>query len=182
LIWPYDAANAQAVLENALGLIEQAPYLTAGKGATFEQELTADIARYVTSGTPNYLTAQFAKVQDWARGNHVSPQQILVGEYGVAQPSHTTFGEPLPTSPAWFSDLLTTVDRMGFAAEGWDLDSGFGITCGKPGSALSVMRMRVCFPENRSAPPIGYGLPHPPIGPRQSGKGSSKIAGTPAPL
>ena len=24
--------------------------------------------------------------------------------------------------------------------------------------------------------PIGYGLPHPPVGPRQSGKGSSKIA------
>src|SRR5260370_9144838 len=29
--------------------------------------------------------------------------------------------------------------------------------------------------------PVGYGLPHPPVGPRQSGKGSSKIAlpGTP---
>jgi hypothetical protein len=146
LIWPYDAANAQAVLENALGLVEQDPYLTAGKGATFEQELTADIARYVTSGTPNYLTAQFAKVQDWARANHVNPQQILVGEYGVAQPSHNTLGEPLSTSPAWFSALLTTVDRMGFAAAVWDLDSGFGITCGEPGSATLCDAYEGVFP------------------------------------
>jgi hypothetical protein len=135
LTWPYHAANAQAVLENALGLVEQDPHLTASQGATFKHELTADIASYVKSGTPDYLTAQFAKVQDWARAKHVSPHQILVGEYGVAQPSHSTLGEPLPTSPAWFSTFLTTVDRMGFAAAVWDLDSGFGITCGKPGSA-----------------------------------------------
>jgi len=146
LAWPYDAANAQAVLENTLGLVEQDPHLTAGQGATFEQELTADIASYVTSGTPNYLTAQFAKVQDWARANHLSPRQILVGEYGVAQPSHNTLGEPLPTSPAWFSALLTAVDRMGFAAAVWDLDSGFGITCGNPGSATLCDAYEGVFP------------------------------------
>jgi hypothetical protein len=104
------------VLENALGLVEQDPHLTSGQSAIFEQELTADIAGYVTSGTPEYLTAQFTQVQDWAQTNHVNPQQILVGEYGVAQPSHNTLGEPLPTSPAWLSALLTAVDRMGFAA------------------------------------------------------------------
>jgi hypothetical protein len=70
LTWPHGAANAQAVLENALGLVEQDPHLTASQGATFEHELTADIASYVKSGTPDYLTAQFAKVQDWARAKH----------------------------------------------------------------------------------------------------------------
>jgi hypothetical protein len=34
LTWPYDAANAQAVLENALGLVGQDPHLTAAQGAT----------------------------------------------------------------------------------------------------------------------------------------------------
>jgi hypothetical protein len=146
LSWPYDAANAQAVLENALGLVEQDPHLTSGQSAIFEQELTADIAGYVTSGTPKYLTAQFTQVQDWARTNHVNPQQILVGEYGVAQPSHNTLGEPLPTSPAWFSALLTAMDPMGFAAAVWDLDSGFGITCGQPGSATLCDAYEGVFP------------------------------------
>jgi hypothetical protein len=44
-----------------------------GQAAAFEQELTADIASYGTSGTPNYLTAQFAKVQEWARELRKSP-------------------------------------------------------------------------------------------------------------
>jgi hypothetical protein len=31
----------------------------------FENELAADAANYAKSGTPAYLTAQFAKVQMW---------------------------------------------------------------------------------------------------------------------
>ena len=53
--------------DNALGLVEQDPNLPPGQTATFENELTADIASYAVSGTPDYLTAQFAKVQTWAR-------------------------------------------------------------------------------------------------------------------
>jgi endoglucanase len=135
LTWPYDAATAQTALANALELVEQDPNLTPDQSATFESELTADIASYATSGTSSYLTAQFAKAQSWARGNHVNPSQILVGEYGVAQPSHNTLGDPLPTSPAWFSALKAAADQMGFATAVWDLDSGFGITCGAPGAA-----------------------------------------------
>jgi endoglucanase len=135
LTWPYDAANAEAALDNALALVKQDPNLTSGQRATFENELAADIASYATSGTPTYLMAQFAKVQSWAGANHVNPRQILAGEYGVAQPSHNTLGDPLPTSPAWFSTVLTAADRMGLAAAVWDLDSGFGITCGEPGAA-----------------------------------------------
>src|SRR6516162_4274248 len=100
LTWPYDADNAQAELANALGLIDQDPNLTPDQSAIFENELTADIAGYATSGTFTYLTAQLAKVQNWAQANDVNPSQILVGEYGVAQPSHNTLGDPLPTSPA----------------------------------------------------------------------------------
>jgi len=48
---------------------------------------------------------------------------------------HNTLGDPLPTSPAWFSALVSGVDRVGFAAAVWDLDSSFGITCGEPGAA-----------------------------------------------
>jgi hypothetical protein len=101
----------------------------------FENELTADIASYAVSGTPDYLTAQFAKVQTWARANRVKPWQILVGEYGVAQPSHNTLGDPLTTSPARFSAVLAAAHVMGCAAAVWDLDSGFGITRGQPGTA-----------------------------------------------
>jgi hypothetical protein len=101
----------------------------------FENELTADIASYAVSGTPDYLTAQFAKVQIWARANRMKPWQILAGEYGVAQPSHNTLGDPLTTSPARFSAVLAAAHAMGFAAAVWDLDSGFGITCGQPGTA-----------------------------------------------
>jgi hypothetical protein len=93
------------------------------------------VASYATSGTPSYLTAQFAKVESWARANHVNPREILVGEYGVAQPTIIPLGDPLPTSPAWFSALVSGVDRVGFAAAVWDLDSSFGITCGEPGAA-----------------------------------------------
>jgi hypothetical protein len=50
------------------------------------------------------------------------------------------------TSPAWFSALLTAVDRMGFAAAVWDLDSGFGITCGQPGSATLCDAYEGVFP------------------------------------
>lgn len=146
LTWPYDAGNAQAALANALGLIEQDPNLTPDQSSTFENELTADIASYATSGTPNYLAAQFAKVQSWAGANHVNPRQILVGEYGVAQPSHNTLGDPLPTSPAWFSALHAAVDGMGFAAAVWDLDSGFGITCGEPGVATLCTAYEGVFP------------------------------------
>jgi hypothetical protein len=77
---------------------------------------------------------------------HVNPRQILVGEYGVAQPSGNTLGEPLPTSPAWFSAVLTTAHGMGFAAAAWDLDSGFGITCGQPGSATLCTAYEGVFP------------------------------------
>jgi endoglucanase len=146
LTWPYDADNAQAALVNALALIEQDPSLTPDQSATFENELTADIAGYATSGTSTYLTAQFAKVQNWARTNGVKPSQILVGEYGVAQPSHNTLGDPLPTSPAWLSALHAAVDRMGVAAAVWDLDSGFGITCGQPGAATLCAAYAGVFP------------------------------------
>jgi hypothetical protein len=79
-----------------------------------------------------------------AKGRH--PWQILVGEYGVAQPSHNTLGDPLLTSPAWFSALHAAVDRMGFAAAAWDLDSGFGITCGEPGVATLCTAYKGVFP------------------------------------
>jgi endoglucanase len=146
LTWPYDAVNAQTALANALALVEQDPNLTPDQSATFESELAADIANYVTSGTSSYLTAQFAKVHSWARGNRVNPWQILVGEYGVARPSHSTLGDPLPTSPAWFSALLAAVDRAGFAAAVWDLDSGFGITCGEPSVATLCTAYKGVFP------------------------------------
>jgi endoglucanase len=146
LTWPYNADNAQAALANALALIEQDPSLTQDQSATFENELTAEIAGYATSGTSTYLTAQFAKVQSWAKANGVNPSQILVGEYGVAQPSHNTLGDPLPTSPAWFSALHAAVDRVGFAAAVWDLDSGFGITCGQPGAATLCAAYAGVFP------------------------------------
>jgi endoglucanase len=146
LTWPYDSANAQAALANALELVEQDPNLTPDQSATFEKELTADIQGYATSGTPTYLAAQFAKVQSWARANRVNPWQILVGEYGVAQPSHNTLGEPLPTSPAWFSAVLGAAHGMGFATAVWDLDSGFGITCGEPGKATLCAAYEGVFP------------------------------------
>ena len=146
LTWPYDTANAQAARDNALGLVEQDPNLPPGQTATFENELTADIASYAVSGTPDYLTAQFAKVQSWARANRVEPWQILVGEYGVAQPSHNTLGDPLATSPAWFSAVLAAAHGMGFAAAVWDLDSGFGITCGQPGTARLCTIYEEVFP------------------------------------
>ena len=146
LTWPYNADNAQAALANALALIDQDPSLTPAQGATFENELTSDIAGYATSGISTYLTAQFAKVQSWAKANGVNPSQILVGEYGVAQPSHNTLGDPLPTSPAWFSALHAAVDGMGFAAVVWDLDSGFGITCGQPGAATLCAAYAGVFP------------------------------------
>jgi hypothetical protein len=140
--WPYDAANAHAALENALSLLEQDLNLTWGQRATFENELAADIASYATSGTSTYLTVQFAKVQSWARANHVN----LVGEYGVAQPSRHTLGDPLPTSPAWFSALLSAVHRVGFAVAVWDLDSGFGISCGESGEATVCAAYEDVFP------------------------------------
>jgi endoglucanase len=146
LIWPYDAANAQTALASALALVAQDPNLTPDQRATFERELTADIASYATSGTFSYLVAQFAKVQSWARANDVNPGRILVGEYGVAQPSHNTLGDPLPTSTAWFSALHAAVDRAGFAAAVWDLDSGFGITCGEPGGATLCTAYATVFP------------------------------------
>jgi len=70
----------------------------------------------------------------------------LVGEYGIAQPSHNTLGDPLPTSPAWLSAVLTTAHGMGFAAAVWDLDSGFGITCGQPGAATLCTAYEEVFP------------------------------------
>jgi hypothetical protein len=85
-------------------------------------------------------------VLSWARGNRVNPWQILVGEYGVAQPSHNTLGDPLTTSPAWFSALHAAVDRKGFAAAVWDLDSGFGVTCGEPGAATLCTAYEGVFP------------------------------------
>jgi hypothetical protein len=126
--------------------VEQDPNLTSGQRGTFENELAADMASYATSGTPTYLTAQFAKVQSWARANHVNPREILVGEYGVAQPSHNTLGDPLPTSPAWLSTVLMAAHRMGFAVAVWDLDSGFGITCGEPGAAALCAAYEDVFP------------------------------------
>jgi hypothetical protein len=81
-----------------------------------------------------------------ARANHVNPGKVLIGEYGVAQPSHNTLGDPLPTSPAWFTALHAAVDRMGFAAAVWDLDSGFGITCGEPGAATLCNAYEDVFP------------------------------------
>src|SRR6516162_7911065 len=50
--WPYNAANAQASLNNALGLVNQDPNLTSGQRAAFENELSSDIANYAMNGTP----------------------------------------------------------------------------------------------------------------------------------
>ena len=37
---------------------------------------------------------------------------------------------------------------MGFAATVWDLDSGFGITCGEPGAATFCNAYEDVFPKN----------------------------------
>ena len=103
--------------------MEQDPNLTSGQRATFENELAADIVSYATSGTPTCLTAQFAKVQSWARANHINTGEILVGEYGVAQPSHNTFGDPLPTA-----------DKSGLACHGSNGSASNGLCGGGLGS------------------------------------------------
>jgi hypothetical protein len=79
-----------------------------------------------------------------ARANHVNPGEVLIGEYGVAH--HNTLGDPLPTSPAWFTALHAAVDRMGSEAAVWDLDSGFGITCGEPGATTLCNAYEDVFP------------------------------------
>ena len=38
------------------------------------------------------------------------------------------------------------MDGMGFAAVVWDLDSGFGITCGQPGAATLCAAYEGVFP------------------------------------
>jgi hypothetical protein len=130
LTWPYDEANAHAALENALSLVEQDPNLTSGQRATFENELAADIVSYATSGTPTYLAAQFAKAQSWARANRANTGEILVGEYGVAQPSHHALGarcrQARPGSPPFSRPCIAWALRR-----------------------RSVLPMRTCFRRRR---------------------------------
>ena len=67
--------------------MEQDPNLTSGQRATFENELAADIVSYATSGTPTYLTAQFAKVQSWARANRAIPARSWWANTGSRNPA-----------------------------------------------------------------------------------------------
>jgi hypothetical protein len=92
--WPYDAANANSVLDEALTLVRQDQYLTPDQQIAFEDQIAADLTAYATTGTQAYIGSQFVKIQAWARAYHLSAGQILVGEYGVAQPSHNTLGAP----------------------------------------------------------------------------------------
>jgi endoglucanase len=144
--WPYDAANANSVLDEALTLVRQDQYLTPDQQIAFEDQIAADLTAYATTGTQAYIGSQFVKIQAWARAYHLSAGQILVGEYGVAQPSHNTLGAPLPTSPAWLAAVNATAHRMWFATAVWDLDSGHGIVCGTPGSATLCPAYEGLFP------------------------------------
>jgi len=76
------------------------------------------VASYATSGTPSYLTTQFAKVESWARANHANPREILVGEYGVAQPtiilSATRCRQARPGSPPLSLAWIAWASRLRF--------------------------------------------------------------------
>jgi cellulase (glycosyl hydrolase family 5) len=144
--WPYDPTNTSAVLGEAITLVRQDQYLTPDQQMILEDQISADLTAYATTGTLAYLTSQFAKVQVWARAYHLSAGQILVGEYGVAQPSHNTLGTPLLTSPAWLGAVNATAHRMWLPTAVWDLDSGHGIVCGTPGTATLCPAYQGVFP------------------------------------
>jgi len=96
-----------------------------------------EIRRYFTKfrGRESIL-ARFAKVRAWADRYAISPQRILVGEFGVMKDIYGYRGAKPADRARWLSDVRKAAETNGFAWSVWALTNTMGIVTRALGGPL----------------------------------------------
>lgn len=89
---------------------------------------SSDVRKKVLADANTYLaahwdqrkiTAQFDRVADWALANHVPPDRILLGEFGVNQRIGHVMGAHEEDRLRWLTDVRTAAQTHGFRWAYW---------------------------------------------------------------
>jgi hypothetical protein len=137
LAWPAETTNASRVREQALASLASDKSVDDDAQQKDRNTLLRLFEEYGTQGTTAYLSSRFRAVADWTGAHNLSTGRILLGEFGVHRhmPAPNVVKEPWPTAPVWLAAVRREAESRHMGWVVWDLDSGFGVICGKqPGT------------------------------------------------
>jgi hypothetical protein len=148
LAWPVEQRNVDQVREDALAALAGDNSLRQDQRAEDQRTLLQLFEEYRTQGTTRYLASRFQAAAEWAAAHDLTPNRILLGEFGVHRQvlGADRVSEPWPTASAWLNAVRHEAERHGMGWVAWDLDSGFGVICGnRPGEGELCPEYRTVF-------------------------------------
>jgi hypothetical protein len=131
--WPVESANSGHIRDGALAALAEDQSVNDDARREDNKSLSRLFNEYTTQGTAGYLSSRFQGVVDWAEVHGLPTTRILLGEFGVHRhmPATNVVGDPWPTAAAWLAAVRQQAERRNMGWVVWDLDSGFGVICGK---------------------------------------------------
>jgi endoglucanase len=125
LSFPPSRTNVQAATDASARLFVKRG--GAGGPAAFKETLRRIDAYVKEDFGPERISADFAKLRAWADKHKVSPDRIIVGEFGAYRPPADAKVSDDGSRGRWLEAVRTTAERQGF---GWALyayHSDFGL-------------------------------------------------------
>jgi hypothetical protein len=121
LAWPVEQRNVDQVREDALAAGNS---LGQDRRGEDRRALLQLFEEYKTQGTTRYLASRFQAAADWAEAHDLTPNRILLGEFGVHRQMSGAdrVSEPWPTASAWLVAVRHEAERHGMGWVVWDLE------------------------------------------------------------
>lgn len=131
LAWPPADANVtKEVLDRALKAIAVAPIPEEQRKIIARQAVASlDGYRADLSG-PESLTKRVNAVRDWALRNQISPERIIVGEFGVTKDMKNIVGAAPADRVRWFRAARSAFEKAGFGWIAWNYHYQGGLIVG----------------------------------------------------
>jgi hypothetical protein len=135
--WPTDEQASAAARATSLRALDAAGMEVQQKQKA-KNSLVEHFDLYRSEGTETYLAQRFQALAQWASQNEIDDRRVLVGEVGVARPTHNTQGQPPEGAGRYLTSVATVAESHHFSWAIWDLDGGFAFLCGAPPGDVRV--------------------------------------------
>ena len=124
LTWPADEGAGQAVLDAALARLADDGLASPEAKTQSEAQLRRELGRYPDEAIATRIEQHFDAVASWAKRNGVSPEHILLGEFGAVKVAGAAPAQRR-SRLAWLSAVRVAAEQRGFPWAYWAL-RGYG--------------------------------------------------------
>jgi hypothetical protein len=129
--WPIEANRLSTAEADTIMNVRHAGMAKREENAVVSQ-IQAEFVRYREEGTMDYLKARFRSIAGWAATHGIDQRRVLLGEFGIARPTHSTLGKPYDDAGRYLLNVRAVADEHRFRWAIWDLDGGYAVLCGTP--------------------------------------------------